>query len=209
MKRQGYTLIEVMTAVVVMTIGATGIVAMQGAAVRANQDAYETTTAINFATTWLERVKRDARRWNAVGGADLAAGNNAWLNNAIGSNAGLYFVPTTTAPEQAAADYYGFDTPGEFNALNGGSYAFFCANLRLTVAQAYNAATNGFNPVTAANAIRADVRVWWHRSSSDANRNGTYATCRNAALDAAGLTNPAIRKTYLSTVVSYRTPGWP
>ena len=41
----GYTLIEVMTAVVVMTIGATGILAMQGASVRSNQDANETSVA--------------------------------------------------------------------------------------------------------------------------------------------------------------------
>ncbi|HEY6879183.1 MAG TPA: prepilin-type N-terminal cleavage/methylation domain-containing protein [Polyangiales bacterium] len=205
MKRAGYTLVEVMTAVVVMTIGATGIVAMQGAAVRANQDANETSTAVNFGSTWIERVKRDARRWIANGSGDLANTNNAYLNRVLDAP-GVYFLPAATAPEQVAADIYGFDSAGDFNTSPP---AHFCVNLQLTVVQAYNGVTQGMNIVTDANAIRADVRVWWHRSTNDANRT---LLCRAGPLTtgSSGTVNRAnIRKTYLSTVVTWRLPGWP
>lgn len=210
MKRAGYTLIEVMTAVVVMTIGATGIVAMQGAAVRANQDANELSNAVNFASTWVERIKRDARRWNANGGTDLAAANNAWLNRAVTNN-GQWFVPATVAPEQPAADINGYDTASEFLTVNNGDpLAYFCANVRLTVVQAFNPLTNTFDPINDTNAIRADVRVWWFRASNEARDD---LTCRGAVLPDAQLNTAGTawryRKTYLSNVVSWKAPGWP
>ncbi len=210
MKRAGYTLIEVMTAVVVMTVGATGIVAMQGAAVRANQDANETSNAINFASTWIERIKRDSRLWITTGSADLA--NTAWLNNATAGDVAnpSWFVPTTIAPEQAAADIFGYDTPNEFTTQTDADapLAYFCVNLRMSVTQAFNVASpTVVAPATDANAIRADVRVWWYRNSSDANRSAR--TCRSGALNAAQLASYAYRKTYLSNVVSWRAPGWP
>lgn len=204
MRRSGYTLIEVMTAVVVMTIGATGIVAMQGAAVRANQDASESSTAVNFGSTWLERVKRDARRWNVNGSADLAVGNNTFLNQVV-SNPGAWRVPAAVAPEQAAADYNGFDTASDFDTQ--AAPAHFCVNLALTVVHAYNPLTGGRVVTADIDAIRADVRVWWYRSAVDTNRG--VATCRAAALTAAQLLLPQIRKTYLSTVVRWKETGWP
>jgi prepilin-type N-terminal cleavage/methylation domain-containing protein len=211
MKRAGYTLIEVMTAVVVMTIGATGIVAMQGASVRANQDANETSNAVNFATTWIERIKRDARSWNAIGSNDLAAGNNKWLNTVTTGN-GAWFVPTTTAPEQPAADINGFDTASEFTVVrNGDPLAFFCANVRLTAVQAFDPAAPTVFSAAGVSAIRADVRVWWYRNSNDADR--TALACRTRALGAVELnadgTSWRFRKTYLSNMVTWRTLGWP
>lgn len=214
MSRHGYTLIEVMTAVVVMTIGATGIVAMQGAAVRANQDANESSTAINFGTTWLERVKRDARRWIANGSADLDAANNSYLNNVLAAN-GTWFVPAATAPEQVAADYYGFDTAGDFDTKPDpaadpaveAAPAHFCVNMATTVVHAFNPITGTMTVPADTNAIRADIRVWWYRSATDTNRGA--ATCRARELTALQLAMPQIRKTYLSTVVSWREPGWP
>ena len=65
--RAGYSLIEVMTAVAIMIVGSTGVAMMVGATTRANDDAWETTTAMNFASTWMERVKRDATAWTAAG----------------------------------------------------------------------------------------------------------------------------------------------
>jgi prepilin-type N-terminal cleavage/methylation domain-containing protein len=210
MKRAGYTLIEVMTAVVVMTIGATGIVAMQGAAVRANQDASETSNAVNFASTWIERLKRDSRRWIQNGGADLTA-NSVWLSKATTSE-GQWFVPETTPPEQPAADINGFDTSNEFVPIanNPDQFAHFCANVRLTVVQAYNPLTATFDRIADVNAIRTDVRVWWHRQSSEADR--TKAKCRGTPLDPSYVDGPAsyaYRKTYLSNVVTWKAPGWP
>jgi prepilin-type N-terminal cleavage/methylation domain-containing protein len=198
MRRDGYTLLEVMTAVVILTIGATGIIAMQGAAVHANQEANETTTAVNFATTWMERVKRDARLWNATGNGELAS--TGYLKEAGGSNNGVWFVPTTTAPESAGADYFGFDTAVAADVR-------FCANLAMTVVHAYNPLTATNAIASDANAIRADVRVWWHRATLDADRRIGECVV-GKPLPAADAARNEIRKTYLSTVVSWRAPGW-
>jgi type IV pilus assembly protein PilV len=198
-RQSGYTLIEVMTAVVVLTIGATGILAMQGASVRSNRDASETSTAINWATTWIERIKRDAYRWNATGNVDL--GNTTYLVNAT-TNPKAWVLPATTAPESAGADYFGYDVV----AANAADIRY-CVNLRFTVAQAYNPATGTMLATADANAVRADVRVWWDRNSLDVTR--VSQNCLTAVLTAAQINAPQIRKHYLSTVVTWRTPGWP
>ncbi|MFM2416203.1 MAG: hypothetical protein RL385_926, partial [Pseudomonadota bacterium] len=90
----GFTLIEVMIAVAIITIGSTGLFAMQGATLRANADASETTVATAFASTWLERIKRDALTWTLRGNADLA--NTLNLQAPVGCTSNAWFVPATT-----------------------------------------------------------------------------------------------------------------
>jgi len=200
-RRRGYTLIEVMTAVVVLTIGATGILAMQGASVRSNRDASETSTAINWATTWVERIKRDAVRWNATGNTDLA--QTRYLLNAT-ANPGAWVLPNTTVEPQSSpgADVFGYDVlPADAANIR------YCINLRFTVVQAYNPTTRTMLAASDANAVRADVRVWWHRNSLDTNR--IAPVCLTAVLTAAEINAARVRKHYLSTVVTWRTPGWP
>jgi prepilin-type N-terminal cleavage/methylation domain-containing protein len=206
--QKGFTLIEVMTAVVVMTIGATGILAMQGASIHSNQDAFETAAAVNFGMTWLERIKRDARLWTTPGNADLL--NTVYLRGLNDEDATDWFVPNPTLAgnevmddfESPAANYQGFDTL--VTAANANNLRF-CVNLKLTVAHAYNALTGSSVASTDADAVRVDVRVWWHRSSDDASRTRACA----GALTALEIASPAIRKQYLSTVVRARAAGWP
>lgn len=199
MKRRalaGYTMLEIMISVVVMTIGATGILAMQGASVRSNQDASETTIAINFATTWMERIKRDARSWNAIGTADLGGTNTQYLKLAA-TAPGVWTVPTTTAPESAGADYFGFDTQVAADIR-------YCVNVRFTPAHTFGGNVN---------AIRADVVVWWHRSSSNdtARANAACATALTASQIASVTPDDRkLRKHFLSTIVTWKDPStWP
>ena len=201
--RAGYTLIEIMTAVFIMTIGATGIVAMQGASVRSNQDANETTTAINFATTWVERIKRDARLWTQLGGPGLA--NTRYLRM-VTTNPGTWFLPHSTASESAAASYHGFDTL----AATANAPGHYCVNLSLTVVHAYNPLTSGVSAPNDINAVRTDVRVWWHRAAEDINRAtpGCVPPTADNGVAAALPNEPRIRRQFLSTVVSWRATGW-
>lgn len=204
----GFTLVEVMTAVVVMTIGATGILAMQGASIQSNQDAFETSAAVNFGATWLERIKRDARLWTAPGNAALA--NTVYMRGLAAAASTAWFVPDPAVVgnalstfESPAANFQGFDTV--VTAANESTLRF-CVNLRLTVAHAYSGLTGGSIATTDADAVRADVRVWWHRASDDANRR---RKCTTAPLSEDEIKSPSIRKQYLSTVVRWRSPGWP
>ncbi|MDB4990357.1 MAG: hypothetical protein JWN04_5535 [Myxococcaceae bacterium] len=193
--RAGFTLLEIMIAVVIMTIGAAGILAMQGASVRSNQDANETSTAINFATTWMERFKRDARLWTAVGSAPLAS--TQYLSNAL-TVPPAWVVPAAVAPESAGADYFGFDTPIATGDVR------YCVNARFTQAHLFNGNLD---------AIRVDVLVWWHRSSfNDSTRaSATCATALTAAqIASVGAQDRQIRKHFLSEVVTWRDPTvWP
>jgi type IV pilus modification protein PilV len=191
----GYTMLEIMISVVVMTIGATGILAMQGASVRSNQDASETSIAVNFATTWMERVKRDARLWTAQTNASLVANTKYLSMYAATPNA--WAVPPTTAPESAGADYFGFDTPIATGDVR------YCVNLRFNIAHAIGGQVD---------AMRADVMVWWHRNAQDTTRN-TQA-CATALTDtqasSASAADRQLRKHFLSTVVTWRDPAvWP
>lgn len=196
MRRAGYTLVEVMTAVVVMTIGAAGILAMQGASVHSNQDAGEISTAVNFGTTWLERVKRDARLWTAVGNTSL---DQTKYLKAVNTAADTWVLPARDANESAAADYYGFDT-------TDAAQAYFCVNLRMNVVHAFNPVTGGVTATADANAVRVDARIWWHRNAADTDRS---LPCLAGVPDAATIALPRLRKHYLSTIVSWRAPGWP
>jgi len=198
--RKGYTLIEIMISVVIMTIGAAGIMAMQGASARSNQDAAQTSLAINFATSWMERVKRDARMWTATGSGSLAA--TRYLSEFTKTGESKWFLPqtdTTNFPsESAAASVMGFETPLVVPAGSGLPIPYYCVNMRLTTAH-----QTGGN----LDALRVDVMVWWPRSDSVA----TTVKCSDGPLSAAQINGTSadaskFRKHFLSTVVTWRDP---
>jgi prepilin-type N-terminal cleavage/methylation domain-containing protein len=170
----GYTLIEVMVSIAISAIGISGIVFMQSATVRSNQDAQETQVATVFARSWIERIRRDAVMWTALGPPPLAqilAGRNLGIPNSAN-----YFVPTAFndgvwdvpipiagALESSGANYHGVDV-GALDPLLGAGLVpvtnrdiYYCANTKFTTVHLAN---------NLANAIRADVRVWWSRKSS-------------------------------------------
>ncbi len=195
--RAGSTLIEVMTAVALLTVASSGILVMQGATTRANQQAYESTVALSFAQTWIDRFKRDSLRWVAIGVADRTNGP-VYLNGALSdATSTTWLVPAYVAnsDESYAADAYGFDVA---NPVASAARIRYCVNYRLELhARDENPALPG-SPLDQ-NSVRADVRVWWHRMGS--NRTvGTMATgC--ATVPAAGVLDlPGTREVYLSNV---------
>lgn len=223
--RAGYTLIEVMVAIAVSAIGISGIVFMQSATVRSNQDALETQTATVFARTWIERIRRDALMWTALGPPDRAqilAGRNLGI-----AGAEDYFavtlptddnwdVPVPLEPpafESSGANYHGVDVgaidpllPVATNVVRNADI-YFCANTKFTEVHRVNNLTN---------ALRADVRVWWSRKAS---LNETdYAAgigrvrangCSSWIPTSAELRDPGLyrfRVVYLSTYLRWTTP---
>lgn len=61
---RGYTFMEVMMALGVLAVGATGIVAMEKAAVVGNASARSIATATAIANRWAERLRVDSMLWN-------------------------------------------------------------------------------------------------------------------------------------------------
>jgi Tfp pilus assembly protein PilV len=201
----GHTLIEVMTAMVLLTVAGTGVVSMQGATTFATQQAQESTIAINFAQTWLDRLKRDALRWTAIGETARQNGPQ-YLNQAVsGAGEDTWNLPTwnpANPNESHAADANGFDVVDPGNAANMGRIRF-CAHFRNVVQhRATNIATGALDT----NTVRVDVRVWWvrvgdSRAIGDIAANGCAAPPAQAVLN-----GPATREVYLSTVLRWELP---
>jgi prepilin-type N-terminal cleavage/methylation domain-containing protein len=201
----GFTLIEVMIAVAIITIGSTGLFAMQGATLRANADASETTVATAFASTWLERIKRDALTWTLRGNADLA--NTLNLQAPVGCTSNAWFVPATTEPsvESAAADIHGFDIDTTL-AADARPTTHFCANA--IVSPVHGLGADRALPIVPAadvDLLRVTVRVWWARGG----RGGTTNYARSPAVRGcvvptdADLGAATLRTVYLSTLVHW------
>lgn len=153
---RGYTAIEVLLSMTLLAIGASGVIAMQRAAVQGNVDAREMDMAQSIARQWMERLKRDATLWTP---SIIPAVPPTNLSRAILVNenlTGTWFVPkarlTAVAP-QNDVESPGFDTLGrDVTALDyTGTGLRYCTNVRLT-------------PVTTDQTmLRAEVRVFWPR----------------------------------------------
>ncbi len=201
--RAGYTLVEVMVALAVLSVGVTGILSMQNAAIQANRRAQEMTIATNVARRWMERLRRDSLMWNTPSQSnpvsDLGRDTRyvcLLVGCAGGGGGGMgnqWLVPPTVGTagvgdlESAAFDAFGNDVP------IGSTSTRFCTNLRLNwlVAQANN--RQGL--------IRAEVRVWWYREG--ATRNAAYANCGSgAALGTLGQDITTMHSVYVSTTVT-------
>jgi prepilin-type N-terminal cleavage/methylation domain-containing protein len=206
-RRQGFTLIEVMMTVAIITIGATGLFAMQGATVRANAEAEEATVATAFASSWIERLKRDGLTWTARG--SLALANSQNLKNLVGCTANTWVVPTSSTPqvESALADFHGFDIDTTAPAADR-PRGYYCANV--SVSPVHGMGADRSLPITNpddADLLRVTVRVWWARGGrggADVSNLSLSPGARGCVVPAdEELTSPTLRTVYLSTLVHW------
>jgi len=152
-QRAGYTLVEVMMALSVLSVGAVGLIALQQATTQGNVEARQHTVAVTIARTWAERFRRDALRWNQAGLAGIRAipGGPVWLRNVPDAPGliGDWFSPQSPPGgplESHGADWWGVDTndPGQMR---------FCTHARLRWASVDQT-------------VRADIRTFYYRRGS-------------------------------------------
>ncbi len=166
--RAGYTLIEIMTALAILMIGATGIFAIQTGATVANMESRRMGTANQVAQTVVERMRRDALSWRSGGPTmDMTAlATTTYLVSAPASGAGATLWMNVPAN---AFDYYGRDT----TVVDDMAY---CAQMRM-------------DWVSYGQSLRADVRVYYPRrgnGSSDSPSDARTALgCPDLPLDSA------------------------
>jgi type IV pilus assembly protein PilV len=187
----GYTLIEVMMAVAVLTAGAAGILALQSAATNGNAEAREMSIAINATRTWIERIKRDAVGWNTPSTTASVAllSNTVYLRNVPAPGAALVWsTPVPPVGESYAFDHFGREVLAPMAAPPG--TVKFCTQYRLAWVQA-------------GRTIRADVRTWWPRRGVTAGT--VYADRANCGVgDEGSVTNDArVRVVGASTLVRW------
>ena len=198
--RSGFTLIEVMIAIGIMTVGSLGILAMHGAVSAANRTANEMNTALAITERWLERIDRDALAWSEEGINSTALGSTDYLSEIAGSVADTaWFTPTpSNSTESYGFDYAGRDDPGGTNTK-------FCVNLRL-----------GW--LRQGSSVLVDIRTFWLREGF-VHGGATHtkwvqgndfrgADCDAAAADGwdlnvAGSSAPNVNVIFASTVVHW------
>jgi type IV pilus assembly protein PilV len=155
---RGYTIVEVLLAMTVLTIGAAGAITMQKAAIQGNLDARKTDIAANIARMWMERIQRDSMSWTTSNPSNLG---NAGLLGSATASVGKWFLPffsSYAAPGGGLAsvspgfDMLGRDVPSQAGLTN----AFYCVHLRETwLAQNATTPTNSL--------MRVELRVVWPR----------------------------------------------
>lgn len=147
-RRHGYTLVEVMMAIAILAVGATGIMGLQQAATRGNQEANEMGTATRIAEMWLDRFRLDALNWRPGGPgiASVAAtfANTQYMRLMPTAGGTGWFVPPAGAGLPAAA------TLGFNGNPSAGGTMHYCTQAQI----------NWVRPGTT---MRADVRVFWRR----------------------------------------------
>ncbi|MBX3269718.1 MAG: prepilin-type N-terminal cleavage/methylation domain-containing protein [Sandaracinaceae bacterium] len=190
-RNAGYTLIEVMMALGVLTAGAVGIMAMVQASTRGNMEAREMATGTQLAQRWLERLRRDATNWTASSRSlnPVILSRTTYLQTVPNPGtpaAWVVPVPPAVGPDRANFDYYGRDT-----AIT--TEMHFCTNTRLTW-------------LYVGRSMRADVRVWWLRREGGIGTDLSRAALGQCApgLDPETLTNDwRVRMAYASTVIRW------
>ena len=195
-KSAGYTMIEVMMALGVLTIGAVGLMALQTASTRGNMEAREMTVGTQLTERWVERLRMDGLNWTRHSdGIDATLlANTDYLRFVPNPGATpQWFVPAPPAPPTSAQfDYFGNDTTTP-------SQMHYCTNVRLEW-------------LYTGRALRADVRVWWLRRQAGAHTDGTRANLINCA-PGTGLnaltTDNRVRMVYASTVIRWTPPAQP
>jgi prepilin-type N-terminal cleavage/methylation domain-containing protein len=167
-RARGFTLIEVMMALTVLTIGILGIISMQKSSVVANAEAQQFTVATQIARTWVDRLHRDAVMWTApnsfISTPDI--GNTMWLKTVDTRAYPNWFLPiqsTATGPVESPA----FDRNGQdvtlANTATLANDTVYCTHLRLRW-------------VYPNDLIRAEVRVFWRkRGLADPTKYATYS----------------------------------
>lgn len=139
---RGFTVVELLMSLAIFSIGATGVLALQLVASRANTHAKDLAVATQLARSWQDKLAMDALLWG---------GPNNW---AITQTEWIQLVNTRENQWLLPSD----DTEGTFGpAADGrGSYvagasAYFCTHLRLT----------RLFTTPGAQLLRSEVRVFW------------------------------------------------
>jgi len=194
--RAGFTLVEVMIAIGIMTVGSLGILSMHHAVSGANRSAHELNTGLAITERWIERIERDSLAWSTQGLNTSELIGTAYLSELAGTvSATDWFTPSPSDTDE----HFGFNYFGEDTSTS--SEIKYCTNLRLSWLRQGSSA-------------RVDVRTFWYRAGH-LGGNATHpnwvsgSDFRSAACDAATAdgwnmdTAPNVDLVYASTVVSW------
>lgn len=162
---RGYTAVELLMSVAILTVGVGGVVAMQKVTVTSNQHAKNLAIATQVGQAWMDQLRADSLSWNHPS-AQLATSDltdTVWLSNAQ-SRPGQWFRPAWNDGREFGAS---FDAQGRPTDPEADVGVRFCTHLRLTfLYQPTPAGTMAGNAL-----MRAEVRVFWLRDGQASVEN--------------------------------------
>ena len=179
--RSGLTLVEVIVALGILSVGIVAIYGMQMISLRGNMEAQDMTSASHLAESWLENMRLDGVEWNHSQPDDL--GDTLYLNQ-IKTNPNVWIVANDGKPfnrmgqpidpdDESLPDYF----------KDNGKY---CIHYRL-------------DWVLPNSLMRADVRVLWPRQSADQTY---YSSCGSSAPEEMAADDIRIHSVVLTTTIS-------
>jgi hypothetical protein len=139
----GYTAVEVLMSLAVLSVGVIGIIATEKVTLAANQHSKNLAIATHIAQSWIGMLNAEATLW---GSTPLSDTRQPWLSQ--GQDTATWFRPD---PVDELGFGPAFDALG--NATSEDS-ASFCVDLRISP---LNTSTLG------GGMVRAEVRVMWLR----------------------------------------------
>jgi hypothetical protein len=144
----GYTVVEVLMSMAVLTVGVIGIIATEKVTLASNTHAKNVAIATRIGEGWLGMLDAEAALWTRDG----QMANTTWLGE-VGDEETVWFRPD---PDDTVLDFGpAFDAIGSpVSAANLASDTRFCVDLRLSPLTTIN---------TGGGLMRAEVRVFWIR----------------------------------------------
>jgi prepilin-type N-terminal cleavage/methylation domain-containing protein len=188
-RQDGFTLVEVMVALLIFGIGLLGIMALHVVARKGNNDAQNVSAATEICEHWMERLRTESTMWQ-TGASDLSSSETPMLEPQApgimtqGANTGWLPPPDNPLLNK---------TLEERTTVSGGSaipIGEYCTQYRITT-------------LIPGEVLRAEVRVTWWKEG--AKRPANWNTCP-AHTGAGG--HPDITKSHLVTLSStlWRNP---
>ncbi|MGC4092140.1 MAG: prepilin-type N-terminal cleavage/methylation domain-containing protein [Polyangiaceae bacterium] len=197
---RGYTFVELLMSIMILSIGVTGVIAMQKVTVTSNQHAKDLAMATQLAQSWMDQLHADALAWNhpSAQRATTDLGDTVWLSNVQQS------ATTWVLPEWSTTRRFGpaFDARGvSINAATSPNDVKFCTHIRLS----WLYQPTGI--VTGGGLMRAEVRVFWLRDGQA--RSGTSGICsQQLAIATVGTDVSRYHFVYNTSAVRENTAQW-
>ena len=172
-RSRGYTAVEVLSALTLLAIGASGVIGMQRVTLQGSEDARRFDMGNNIANGWLSRLQRDAAQWdqpNATFPNNNNLGATKWLSQ-IGPCGNNWCNPPAPASLDPSGMSGAFDIFGRDLSIPS-TTATYCAQYRLQWIAPIGAGPT-YNPAAL---MRAEVRVFWSRLERNPVGDCTTAT---------------------------------
>lgn len=191
---RGYTFVELLMSMSILTIGVGGIVAMQKVTVSSNQHARNLATATQISQAWLDELRADGVAWNHPSSRQASSdlGETHWLSaldGATGTGTD-WFRPTWQATRRFGP---GFDVQGkpvDTSVAANNRHVRFCTHLRLSWLYRDTGSSIADQRVVVGNGlIRAEVRVFWVREGQSGHAGGDVCGGGTSAATIGGATD--------------------